>query len=179
MLNIRKVIKPWQEAGELNANINLYGFVADGVFMTKTGDLGMTLECRGVDHESLDSDEQQYAVRRLESALKAFGEGFHMYQYLLKTNRPEIPFASYGDEVIDTAIDQRREYFEAKRDRLYQVEIVYVVMLEGSRSKTGLLAALKRFPGDREGAMREIKAQFSSSGTRCCCASKSTRTLNP
>ena len=166
MLNIRKVIKPWQEAGELNANINLYGFVADDVFMTKTGDLGMALECRGVDHESFDSDEQQYAVRRLESALKAFGEGFHIYQYLLKTNHPEIPFASYGDEVIDTAIDQRREYFEAKRDRLYKVEIVYVIMLEGSRSKTGLLAALKRFPSDREGAMREIKAQFSSSGTK-------------
>jgi len=166
MLNIRKVIKPWQEAGELNANINLYGFVAEGVFMTKTGDLGMTLRCGGVDHESLDSDEQQYAVRRLESALKAFGEGFHIYQYLLKTSRPEIPFASYGDEVIDTAVDQRREYFEAKRDRLYKVEIVYVVMLEGSRSNTGLIAALKRFPRDREGAMREIKAQFSSSGTK-------------
>ena len=74
MQSIRKVIKTWQDAGELNANINLYGFVADDVFMTKTGDLGMALECRGVDHESFDSDEQQYAVRRLESALKAFGD---------------------------------------------------------------------------------------------------------
>jgi len=105
-------------------------------------------------------------VRHLESALKAFGEGFHIYQYLVKTSCPEIPFASYGDEVIDTAIDQRREYFEVKHDQLYRIEIVYVVMLEGSRSKTGLLAALKRFPSDREGAMREIKAQFSSSGTK-------------
>lgn len=110
MLNIRKVVKPWQEAGSLNANVNLYGFVAEGVFITKTGDLGITLRCTGVDHESLDSDEQQYAVRRLESAHKAFGEGVHIYQYLLKTNRPEIPFAHYGDEVIDTAIDQRREF---------------------------------------------------------------------
>ncbi len=166
MLNIRKVVKPWQEAGSLNANVNLYGFVAEGVFITKTGDLGITLRCRGVDHESLDSDEQQYAVRRLESAHKAFGEGFHIYQYLLKTNRPEIPFAHYGDEMIDTAINQRKEFFEAKRDRLYKIEIVYVVMLEGARSKTGLLAALKRFPSDREGAMREIKAQFSSSATK-------------
>ena len=166
MLNIRKVIKPWEEAGSLNAHVNLYGFVAEDVFMTKSGDLGMTLSCQGVDHESVDSDEQQYAVRRLESALKAFGEGFHIYQYLLKTNRPEIPFAHYGEEVIDAAIDQRRQYFEAKRDRLYKIEIVYVVMLEGTRSKTGLLAALKRFPSDREGSMREIKAQFSSSGTK-------------
>ena len=105
-------------------------------------------------------------MRRLETAMKAFGEGFHIYQYLLKTKRPEIPFAHYGDDVIDTAINQRREYFEAKRDQLYKIEIVYVVLLEGSRSKTGLLAALKRFPSDREGALREIKAQFSSNGTK-------------
>ena len=166
MLNIRKVVKPWQEAGSLNANINLYGFVADDVFLTKSGDLGMMLRCGGVDHESLDSDEQQYAVRRAESAWKAFGEGFHIYQYLLKTNRPEIPFADYDNEVIDTAVRQRREFFESKRDWLYKIEIVYVVVLEGARSKTGLLAALKRFPSDPEGAMREIKAQFSSSGTK-------------
>ena len=166
MLNIRKVVKPWQEAGSLNANVNLYGFIAEDVFLTKSGDPGMILRCQGIDHESLDSDEQQYAVRRLESAMKPFGEGFHIYEYLLKTNRPEIPFAHYADDVIAAAVDQRREYFETKRDRLYKIEIVYVVMLEGARSKTGLLAALKRFPNDREGAMREIKAQFSSNGTK-------------
>ena len=119
-----------------------------------------------MDYESLDSDEQQYAVRRLEAAFKAFGEGFHIYQYLLKTNRPEIPFASYGDKVIDAAIEQRRGYFEAKRDRLYRIEIFYVVLMEGSRSKTGIIAALKRFPRDPDGAMRELKAQFSSNGTK-------------
>ena len=47
MLNIRKVVKPWQEAGALNANMNLYGFVADDVFLTKSGDLGMMLRCGG------------------------------------------------------------------------------------------------------------------------------------
>jgi hypothetical protein len=63
-------------------------------FLTKSGDLGMVLSVTGVDYESLGNDEQQYAVKRLESALKSFGEGFHVYQYFFKTNRPEIPFAS-------------------------------------------------------------------------------------
>ena len=40
-------------------------------------------------------------------------------------NRPEIPFASYDDPVVEAAIDQRRQFFEAKRDRLYQIEIFY------------------------------------------------------
>jgi type IV secretion/conjugal transfer VirB4 family ATPase len=162
MLNLSRVIKPWKEADALSAHINLYGFWTETAFLTKSGDLGMVLSVTGVDYESLDNDEQQYAVKRLESALKSFGEGFHVYQYLFKTNRPEIPFARYDDELIDAAIDQRRQYFESKRDRLYEVELFYVIVLEGARSKTGILSALARMPRDPQGAIRELKAQFTT-----------------
>jgi type IV secretion system protein VirB4 len=162
MLNLSRVIKPWREADALSAHINLYGFWNETAFLTKSGDLGMVLSVAGVDYESLDNDEQQYAVKRLESALKSFGEGFHVYQYLFKTNRPEIPFARYDDELIDAAIDQRRQYFESKRDRLYEVELFYVIVLEGARSKTGILSALARMPRDPQGAIRELKAQFTN-----------------
>jgi len=162
MLNLSRVIKPWKEADALSAHINLYGFWTETAFLTKSGDLGMVLSVTGVDYESLDTDEQQYAVKRLESALKSFGEGFHVYQYLFKTNRPEIPFARYDDELIDAAIDQRRQYFESKRDRLYEVELFYVIVLEGARSKTGIFSALGRFPRDPQGAIRELKAQFTN-----------------
>jgi type IV secretion system protein VirB4 len=162
MLNLSRVIKPWKEADALSAHINLYGFWTETAFLTKSGDLGIVLSVTGVDYESLDNDEQQYAVKRLESALKSFGEGFHVYQYLFKTNRPEIPFARYDDELIDAAIDQRRQYFESKRDRLYEVELFYVIVLEGARSKTGILSALARMPRDPQGAIRELKAQFTN-----------------
>jgi type IV secretion system protein VirB4 len=162
MLNLSRVIKPWKEADALSAHINLYGFWTETTFLTKSGDLGMVLSVTGVDYESLDNDEQQYAVKRLESALKSFGEGFHVYQYLFKTNRPEIPFASYDDALIDAAIDQRRQFFESKRDRLYQIELFYVIVLEGARSKTGIIPALLRIPRDPQGGIRELKAQFTS-----------------
>jgi type IV secretion/conjugal transfer VirB4 family ATPase len=162
MLNLSRVIKPWKEADALSAHINLYGFWTETAFLTKSGDLGMVLSVTGVDYESLDNDEQRYAVKRLESAIKSFGEGFHVYQYLFKTNRPEIPFARYDDELIDAAIDQRRQYFESKRDRLYEVELFYVIVLEGARSKTGILSALGRMPRDPQGAIRELKAQFTN-----------------
>ena len=162
MLNLSRVIKPWKEADALSAHINLYGFWTETAFLTKSGDLGMVLSVTGVDYESLDTDEQQYAVKRLESALKSFGEGFHVYQYLFKTNRPEIPFARYDDELIDAAIDQRRQYFESKRDRLYEVELFYAIVLEGARSKTGILSDLGRFPRDPQGAIRELKARFTN-----------------
>jgi type IV secretion/conjugal transfer VirB4 family ATPase len=162
MLNLAQVIKPWKEADALSAHINLYGFWNETTFLTKSGDLGMVLSVGGVDYESLDNDEQQYAVKRLESALKAFGEGFHIYQYLFKTNRPEIPFASYDDALIDAAIDQRREFFESKRERLYEIELFYVIVLEGARSKTGIMPAILRMPHDPQGGIRELKAQFTS-----------------
>ena len=36
-------------------------------------------------------------MKRLESALKAFGSGFHVYQYLFKSNRPDIPRARFAN----------------------------------------------------------------------------------
>ena len=100
MLRIDRILKPWNESGALNAQINLYGFWNDEVFLTKSGDLGIVLRVRGVDYESLDQAAQEYAVKRLEAALKIFGPGFHVYQYLLKTNRPNIPFESSDDPVV-------------------------------------------------------------------------------
>jgi type IV secretion/conjugal transfer VirB4 family ATPase len=177
MLRIAKIIKPWTEAGSLNANINLYGFWDETTFLTKSGDLGMILKVCGVDFESLDQAGQEFAVKRLEAALKSFGPGFHVYQYLFKTNRPEMPFAHYGDPLIDAAIDQRREFFESKLDHLYEIEIYYAVVLEGARSKTGIMAALGRLPSDPEGAVRELKAQFTSNVMKVLLRSQIQRDL--
>jgi len=107
MLRIDKLIKPWREADSLNSHINLYCFWNETAFLTKSGDLGMVLSVPGVDYESLDHSNQEYAVKRLEAALKSFGPGFHVYQSLFKSNRPEIPFATYDDPVVQAANDQR------------------------------------------------------------------------
>ena len=125
----------------------------------------MVLSVQGVDYESLDSAEQQYAVRRLESALKAFGEGFHVYQYLFKTNRPEIPFAELrrrGD---------RRRHRPAPAvlrgqapDQLYRVEIFYAVVLEGPAVEDRPLAASEALPvrpGGRHAARSGRNSQAS------------------
>jgi type IV secretory pathway VirB4 component len=162
MLRLDKVIKPWKESAALNDHINLYGFWSETTFLTKSGDLGMVLSISGVDYESLDHSEQEYAVKRLEAALKAFGPGFHVYQYLFKSNRPDIPFAKYDEPIVEAAIDQRRKFFEAKRNNLYQVEIFYCVLLEGARSKTGVGTALARLIRDPEGAITELKSQFTN-----------------
>ncbi|WP_263419277.1 hypothetical protein [Terriglobus albidus] len=163
MFRIDRVLKPWKEAAALNDHINLYGFWNERTFLTKSGDLGIVLRVEGVDYESLDRAAQEYAVKRLEAALKSFGAGFHIYQYLIKASRPDIPFAHYDDAVVEAAIDQRRTFFAAKQDSLYQVEIFYVVLLEGSRSKRGIGAALAMLFSDPAGAWNELGGQFSQS----------------
>ncbi|MGA9802448.1 MAG: DUF87 domain-containing protein, partial [Terriglobales bacterium] len=162
MLRVDKVIKPWKDCACLNDHINLYGFWNETAFLTKSGDVGMVLSVPGVDYESLDRSEQEYTVKRLEAALKAFGPGFHVYQYLFKSNRPDIPFAKYDDPIVAAAIEQRRKFFEAKRDHLYQVEIFYCILLEGARSKTGMGAAFSRLFRDPSGAIDELKTQFTN-----------------
>src|SRR6267143_3448399 len=107
MLRLDKVIRPWKESAALNDQINLYGFWDETTFITKSGDLGIVLSISGVDYESLDRSEQEYAVKRMEAALKAFGSGFHVYQYLFKSNCPDIPFASYDNPIVEAAVDQR------------------------------------------------------------------------
>jgi type IV secretion/conjugal transfer VirB4 family ATPase len=162
MLRLDRVIRSWKESGALNSQINLYGFWNDQAFLTKSGDLGIVLRVRGVDYESLDQTAQEYAVKRLEAALKTFGVGFHIYQYLFKTNRPDIPFHKYDDPVIQAAVDQRKDFFREKLDRLFDVELFYAMIIEGTRSQTGIAAALSRLPRDPKGGLQELKTQFSN-----------------
>jgi type IV secretion system protein TrbE len=90
MLRLDRVMKRWKESGALNSQINLYGFWNEQAFLTKTGDLGIVPRVRDVDYESLDQTAQEYAVKRLVAVLKTFGVGFHVYQYLFKTNRHDV-----------------------------------------------------------------------------------------
>jgi type IV secretion system protein VirB4 len=164
MLRIDRIIKPWKEAAALSDHINLYGQWSERSFLTKSGDVGTVLRVVGVDYESLDSGAQDYAVKRLEAALKTFGPGFHVYQYLFKSNRLEIPFANYDDPVVQTEIDHRREFFASKRDSLYQIEIFYCILLRGARAKTGVGWAVSHLFENPLHAFTQLKAQFSSNG---------------
>jgi type IV secretion/conjugal transfer VirB4 family ATPase len=166
MLRIDKVIKSWKESAALNDHINLYGQWSETTFLTKSGDLGMVLRVAGVDYESLDHTSQEYAVKRLEAALKSFGPGFHVYQYLFKSNRPDIPFADYDDPVVQTEVNHRREFFRAKRDNLYQIDIFYCILLRTAQAKAGIGPAISQLFRNPSRAFKELKAQFSSNGMR-------------
>ncbi len=92
MLNLKRIFKNYEEAGSLNAMVNLFGFIGPQVFLTKSGEVGVMLEIHGVDYECLDAPAIDGLTKRLESALRLFDENYRIYQLLFKRNRNGAPF---------------------------------------------------------------------------------------
>lgn len=136
MLRLQRIFKNYAEAGSLNAQVNLYGFIDEHVFLTKTGDLGLILEVRGVDYECLDQDAVDGLTKRLESAFRLFDENYRVYQYLFKRNNESIPFKTYGKPIVDAAIQNRIAYLASKAESLFSLRIYFVVLYEGLPPRT-------------------------------------------
>jgi type IV secretion system protein TrbE len=49
MFPISRIFKNYRETGSLGEQINLFGFIGPEVFLTKTGEVGLILEVRGVE----------------------------------------------------------------------------------------------------------------------------------
>ena len=146
----------------LNDHINLYGFWNETAFLTKSGDVGMVLRVPGVDYESLDHAGQEYAVKRLEAALKLSvpasmsinissnqtGRRFRLPTTMTPLSRP--PSTNGGSSL------------KPKRDHLYQVEIFYCIAARRCAVEDRRRRRLARLFRDPAGAIGELKTQFTS-----------------
>ena len=162
MLKLQRIFKNYQDTGAFNEQVNLYGFIDSNVFLTKSGELGVILEVRGVDYECLDGASIDGLTKRLESALKLFDENYRVYQYIFKRNNETIPYKLYGNPVVDTAIKNRIAYLAAKAETLFSLSVYYVVFFEGSRPKHKIGSVLAKFPEQPTEALGELWAHFST-----------------
>ncbi len=135
MFKIDAITKDWKEAGAFMAQVNLYGFWDEHCFLTKSGDLGCALRIGGIDAEGLDHAGRDYVVKRLEAAFRSLDEKARLYQVLFRHNRPEMRRAEYENPLVHAAVEQRADFLAAKADRLYSVEIFWIVMVDGSYAK--------------------------------------------
>jgi type IV secretion system protein TrbE len=166
MVKIEHITKEWKEAGSFAAQMNLYGFWDEHSFLTKSGDLGAALRIGGIDYESLDHAGRDHAVKRVEAAFRSLDDKCRLYQILFKRNHPAIPHAEYEDPLVRAAVEQRADFLQSKSDRLYSIELYWVVMIDGSHQKTGLLNALARLPKQPRSSLRALRALFSGNKTR-------------
>jgi len=82
MLRLSRIFKNLRRDRFLSEQVNLYGFIGPQIFLTKTGEVGVILEVRGVDYECLDAASTDALTKRLESALKT-----------LRRKLPRIPIS--------------------------------------------------------------------------------------
>src|SRR6202790_5604835 len=162
MLRLSRVFKNYNETGSLGEQINLYGFIGPHVFLTKSGEVGVILEVRGVDYECLDDASIDGFTKRLESALKLFDEHYRLYQYLFKRNNEPIPYKLYDSPIVDAAIKNRIAYLGSKADTLFSLSVYYVVLYEGFQTSQKLGGALAELTKNPKKAVADLRAHFSS-----------------
>ena len=162
MRRLSSIFKNYRETGSLNEQVNLFGFIGPHVFLTKTGEVGLILEVRGVDYECLDSAAVDGFTKRLESALKLFDENCRVYQYLFKRNNETIPYKLYGNPVVDAAIKNRITYLAGKADTLFSLSVNFVVLYEGFEASHKLASALTHLMSNPKRAFAELRAHFST-----------------
>src|SRR5271170_4837652 len=162
MLRLSRIFKNYNETGSLSELINLYGFIGPHVFLTKSGDVGIILEVRGVDYECLDDASIDGFTKRLESALKLFDENCRVYQYLFKRNNEPIPYRLYGSPVVDAAIKNRIAYLASKADTLFSLSVYYVVLYREFEAADRLADVLREFAKSAKRGFTELAAQLSS-----------------
>ena len=175
MLRLKRIFKNYEETGSFNELVNLYGFVDGNLFLTKTGDLGVVLEVRGVDYECLDGATIDGLTKRLESALKLFDENYRVYQYLFKRNNETIPYKLYGNPVVDAAIQNRIAYLASKADTLFSLSIYYVVLYEGFRPSRRLSSAFLELPKHPARGSVNCSGAFQLRSRSCCSTVRSAR----
>jgi type IV secretion system protein VirB4 len=161
MLRLSRIFKNYNETGSLSEQINLYGFIGPQAFLTKSGEVGVVLEVRGVDYECLDAAAIDGFTKRLESALKLFDENYRVYQYLFKRHNETIPYELYDNPIVDTAIKNRIAYLASKADTLFSLSVYYVVLYRGFQASAKLGSAITELPRNPKNALSDLAAQFS------------------
>jgi type IV secretion system protein VirB4 len=67
--------------------------------------------------------------------------------------------------LVNAAV-QRTAFLEAKADRLHSIEVGWVVMIEGSYRKPGLMRALASCPDSSLDSLRDLRSLFSGNSSR-------------
>jgi len=165
MMSLRRIFQNYDEAGSLNAMVNLFGFLGPHVFLTKSGEVGIVLEMQGVDYECLDAPTVDGLTKRLESALRLFDENYRVYQILFRRNCQAIPHSLCGNPVVDAAIRERIAYFAEKADDLFSLSIYFVVLCPALSARRSLAATVLEFPEHPRKTLDDLQALLSSTAS--------------
>lgn len=131
MANLRKFLKPYQNAGALHALFAPHCFIDDSVFLTKSNQLGVVLRVEGIDYECLTEATLENYTKRVAAAWRSFDERFRLYQYVMKQDQAPLDHqADYPNPAVRQTVQDRRDYLQSKPEGLYTLRLIYVLLFE-------------------------------------------------
>jgi type IV secretory pathway VirB4 component len=145
MINLRDQASEYISAGATNETIGLHSWLDEQIFLTKDEQLGAVIYCPGIDFEGKDPAELDTLARRFESAIRTFTEDHRIYQYLVKTNAPLLKSSPHPNEVVTQATMSRLNFFQAKADKLFKVDVFFVITM-ATRPKLAWIDRFKTNP---------------------------------
>ena len=156
MTKISRIQADHRDAGALHELVNLFGFVDSRTFLTKSGDVGVVIEVRGVDYECLDPAQLDRVARRFEATLKVFDDRFCVYQYLQKRDNPALPAEGHADNpVLQRAVSTRLAHLKARASRLYSLDTYFVILHQPRIDSGGIGEVLSATVNRPLAALRE------------------------
>jgi type IV secretion/conjugal transfer VirB4 family ATPase len=136
MVKLSRLLKDHADAGSLNEQLAVWGFVDDATFLTKAGAVGTALRLCPVDDACLESDAREIVSRRFAQALKHLDENYRLYTYLLKRPANIVHPTLPGNQEARAAFTRRRDLFERQADTFFTYDLVLVVLYEGWHRST-------------------------------------------
>ena len=155
MTRLAQITREYRDAGATSDLIPLYGFVDDGVFLTKSGALGIVLALDGVDYECLDPQQREAVTTRFEVALRLWDERTRLSQYVLKRNRVARPDDAHPHPAVDTLLRRRHAYLHAQQADLFTVSLYLVVVVDPDRPAAAWASRARRALRQPVAASRE------------------------
>src|ERR1700753_690956 len=122
MVNLRKFLRPYKEAGALHSLFPIRRFVDDDVFLTKRNQVGVVLQWAGIDDQCLTPATLESYTRRIAAAWRSLDERFRIYQYAVKKDHAPIqrqPASS--DPVVAETMANRTAFLESRSHSLYSI----------------------------------------------------------
>src|SRR3954452_5592108 len=122
--------KSHRDAGALNERIAMTGFVDEptgSTYLTKAGAVGRVYRLKGVDYESADHAKRALVVHRFDAALRAFGPGFRLRQYIWKSRVGAFDAPPCLNTVADAVIQQWTDDLNDRRADLFRIDLYVVI----------------------------------------------------
>ena len=155
MLRVARIVRDYEQAGSVNSLIALWGFLDDGVFLTKAGHVGLAYRLTGVDYECLDQCQRRDVVHRFEAVVRVLDEHCRVYQYLCKRRVEPFNCAPCPHPIIQEAVHRRAEYLNSRRHELFEIDLYLVLLYDGLRPRWNTSTRLRGVLKQPRTALRE------------------------